>query len=105
MQYRPDARRDLREIAKALGVAHILEGTVRRVSNRVRITVELVDAGSDHAIWSEIYDRDLRDIFAIQSEVAETIARKLTATLSPEEKKRDRRRTLKPTIFISELRN
>jgi TolB-like protein len=88
MQYRPDARRDLRQIAQALGVAHILEGTVRCASNRVRITVELVDAGSDHAIWSEIYDRDLRDIFAIQSEVAETIARKLTATLSPEEKKR-----------------
>jgi serine/threonine protein kinase len=88
MQYRPDARRDLRQIAKALGVAHILEGTVRRASNRVRITIELVDAGSDHAIWSETYDRDLTDIFAIQSEVAETIARKLTATLSPEEKKR-----------------
>jgi serine/threonine protein kinase/tetratricopeptide (TPR) repeat protein len=88
MRYRPDAGRDLREIANALGVANILEGTVRRASNRVRITVELVDAGSDHAIWSETYDRELTDIFTIQSEVAETIARKLTATLSPEEKKR-----------------
>jgi TolB-like protein/cytochrome c-type biogenesis protein CcmH/NrfG len=88
MRYRADASRDLRQIASALGVANILEGTVRRASNRVRITVELVDAGSDHAIWSEIYDRDLTDIFTIQSEVAETIARKLTATLSPEEKKR-----------------
>jgi serine/threonine protein kinase/tetratricopeptide (TPR) repeat protein len=88
MRYRADASRDLRQIANALGVAKILEGTVRRASNRVRITVELVDAGSDHAIWSETYDRDLTDIFAIQSEVAETIARKLTATLSPEEKKR-----------------
>jgi serine/threonine protein kinase/Flp pilus assembly protein TadD len=88
MQYRGEAKRDLRQIANALGVANILEGTVRRAGNRVRITIELVDAGSDHTIWSEIYDRDLTDIFAIQSEVAETIARKLTATLSPEEKKR-----------------
>ena len=88
MRYRAVASRDLRQIANALGVANILEGTVRRASNRVRITVELIDAGSDHAIWSESYDRDLIDIFAIQSEVAESIARKLTATLSPEEKKR-----------------
>jgi serine/threonine protein kinase/tetratricopeptide (TPR) repeat protein len=88
MQFQPNVRRDLRQIANMLGVANILEGTVRRASNRVRITVELVDAGSDHAIWSETYDRDLTDIFAIQSEVAEAIARKLTATLSSEEKKR-----------------
>jgi TolB-like protein/cytochrome c-type biogenesis protein CcmH/NrfG len=88
MQYRPDAKRDLRQIANALGVANILEGTVRRAGNRVRITIELVDTATDHTIWSETYDRDLIDIFAIQSEVAETVARKLTATLSPEEKKR-----------------
>ena len=88
MQYRPDAKRDLRQIADALGVANILEGTVRRAGNRARITIELVDTGTDHTIWSETYDRDLIDIFAIQSEVAETIARKLTATLSREEKKR-----------------
>ena len=88
MQYRPDAKRDLRQIANALGVANILEGTVRRAGNRVRITIELVDTGTDHTIWSESYNRDLTDIFAIQSEVAETVASKLTATLSPEEKKR-----------------
>ena len=88
MQYRPDTRRDLRQIASALGVANILEGTVRRAGNRVRINIELVDTGTDHMIWSETYDRDLTDIFAIQSEIAETVARKLTATLSPEEKKR-----------------
>jgi serine/threonine protein kinase/Flp pilus assembly protein TadD len=88
MQYRPEAKRDLRQIANALGVANVLEGTVRRDGSHVRITVELVDAGTDHTIWSEIYDRDLTDIFAIQSEVAETIGRKLTATLPPEEKKR-----------------
>jgi serine/threonine protein kinase len=83
MQYRADTKRDLRQIANALGVANILEGTVRRATNRVRITIELVDARTDQTIWSESYDRDLTDIFAIQSEVAETIARKLTATLSP----------------------
>jgi TolB-like protein/Flp pilus assembly protein TadD len=88
MQYRADAKRDLRQIANALGVANILEGTVRRATNRVRITIELVDARTDQTIWSESYDRDLTDIFAIQSEVAQTIASKLTATLSPEEKKR-----------------
>jgi TolB-like protein/Flp pilus assembly protein TadD len=88
MQYRADTKRDLRQIANALGVANILEGTVRRATNRVRITIELVDARTDQTIWSESYDRDLTDIFAIQSEVAQTIASKLTATLSPEEKKR-----------------
>jgi serine/threonine protein kinase len=67
MQYRPDTKRDLRQIANALGVANILEGTVRRAGSRVRITIELVDAGTDHMIWSETYDRDLTDIFAIQS--------------------------------------
>jgi TolB-like protein len=87
MQYRSETRPDLRQIANALGVANILEGTVRRAANRVRITIELVDAQTDRTIWSESYDRDLTDIFAIQSEVAQTIANKLTATLSPEEKK------------------
>jgi TolB-like protein len=88
MQYRADTKRDLRQIASALGVANILEGTVRRAANRVRITIELVDARTDQTIWSESYDRDLTDIFTIQSDVAQTVASKLTATLSPEEKKR-----------------
>jgi TolB-like protein len=88
MTFRPGSNRDLRSIATALGVAHVLEGTVRRDGNRVRITTELIDAGTDRTRWSDSYDRDLIDIFAIQSEVAQTIATKLTATLSPEEKKR-----------------
>jgi serine/threonine protein kinase len=87
MQYRADTKRDLRQIANALGVVNILEGTVRRAANRVRITIELVDAPNDRTIWAESYDRDLSDIFAIQSEVAQTVANKLLATLSPEEKK------------------
>jgi serine/threonine protein kinase len=88
MQYRADTRRDLRQIANALGVVNILEGTVRREGNRVRVSTELVDARNDHTIWADSYDRDLSDIFAIQSEVAQTIAGKLTARLSPAEKKR-----------------
>jgi TolB-like protein len=87
MQYRTDTKRDLRQIANALGVVNVLEGTVRRAANHVRITTELIDAINDRTIWSEIYDRDLSDIFAIQSEVAQTVADKLAATLSPEEKK------------------
>jgi serine/threonine protein kinase len=88
MQYRADTKRDLRQIANALGVANVLEGTVRRDGNHVRVSTELVDGRNDRTIWADSYDRDLTDIFVIQSEVAQTIAGKLTATLSPEEKKR-----------------
>jgi serine/threonine protein kinase/Tfp pilus assembly protein PilF len=88
MQYRPDVKRDLRQIANTLGVAYILEGTVRRSGNYVRISTDLVNARNDHTVWADSYDRDLTDIFAIQSEIAQAIASKLTAALSPEEKKR-----------------
>ena len=87
MQYRSDTKRDLRQIATTLGVANVLEGTVRRDGNHVRVSTELVDARNDNTIWADSYDRDLTDIFAIQSEVAQTIASKLTATLSAAEKK------------------
>ncbi|MFY9987500.1 MAG: hypothetical protein WAK31_22275 [Chthoniobacterales bacterium] len=87
MQYRSDVKRDLRQIAKALGVANVLEGTVRRDGNHVRVSTELVDARNDSTIWADSFDRDLTDIFAIQSEVAQTIATKLAATLSPEERR------------------
>ena len=88
MHYRADTNRDLRQIANTLGVANILEGTVRRSGNHVRISTELVNARNDSTVWADSYDRDLTDIFAIQSEIAQTIASKLTAALSPEEKKR-----------------
>ncbi len=88
MQYRAEANRDLRQIAKALGVANVLEGTVQRNGNRVRVSTQLIDARKDQTIWAESYDRDLTDIFAIQSDVAQTVAAKLAATLSPAEKKR-----------------
>jgi serine/threonine protein kinase len=94
MKYRANTERDLRQIANALGVANVLEGTVRREGNHVRVSTELVDARSDNTIWADSYDRDLTDIFAIQSEVAQAIAAKLAATLSPQEKQNIER---KPT--------
>jgi serine/threonine protein kinase len=87
MTFRPGSNRDLRFIATALGVAHVLEGTVRRDGNRVRITTELIDAGTDRTLWSDSYDRDLTDIFAIQSEIAQAVAAKLSARLSPGEER------------------
>jgi Predicted integral membrane protein len=87
MQYRVDSKRDLRQIASALGVANVLEGTVRRDGNHVRVSTELVDARNDNMIWADSYDRDLTNIFSIQSEIAKTVASKLSAQLSPEERK------------------
>jgi serine/threonine protein kinase/Tfp pilus assembly protein PilF len=87
MQYRGDNRHNLRQIASALGVANVLEGTVRRDGNHVRVSTELVDARKDNTIWADSYDRDLTDIFATQSEIAQHVASKLSAQLSPEERK------------------
>src|ERR1700730_18145081 len=81
MTYRAGGDRDLRAIARILRVTKVVEGTVRKDGNRTRITVRLVDARTDLTIWSETYDRDLKDIFTIQSEVAQMIARELTATM------------------------
>ena len=87
MKYRANTERDLRQIANALGVANVLEGTVRRDGNRVRISTELIEARNDNTIWADSYDRDLTDIFTIQSEIARRVASKLRAKLSPEERK------------------
>ncbi len=76
----------LKEIARELNVSAILEGSVRKMGNNVRITVQLIDARTDTHLWSEIYDRDISDIFSIQSEVAQTVARELKAVIKPEEK-------------------
>jgi len=87
MQYRADSKRDLRQIANTLGVAHVLEGTVRRDGNRVRVSTQLIDATSDQTLWADSFDRDLTDIFSIQSEVAQTVANKLQSTLTGEQRK------------------
>jgi len=87
MQYRSGVARNLREIGQQLGVAHVVEGTVQRSGNRVRVNAQLIDARTDKQIWGQVYDRDLADVFAIQSEIARTIADQLQATLSPGEEK------------------
>jgi TolB-like protein/class 3 adenylate cyclase/Flp pilus assembly protein TadD len=86
IQYRNVANRNLREIAQQLGVAHVLEGSVQRAANRVRVTAQLIDARTDAHLWAEHYDRRLDDVFAIQSEIAKTIADQLQAKISPTEK-------------------
>ena len=86
MQYRDAGARNLREIAQQLGVAHFLEGSVQRAGDRVRVNAQLIDARTDAHLWAQTYDRDLADVFAIQSEIAETIAEQLQAQLSPHER-------------------
>ena len=85
---------NIREIGKTLGVSTVLEGNVRRVGNRVRVNVELINAENEQAIWAENYDRDLTDVLAIQTDLAKKIASELQAKLSPAEKERLER---KPT--------
>jgi TolB-like protein/Flp pilus assembly protein TadD len=86
MQYKNRAQHNLREIAKALGVAHILEGTVQRAGDRIRVSAQLIDARTDAHLWAEHYDRNLADVFAIENELAEQIVSQLKSKLSPEEK-------------------
>jgi TolB-like protein/Flp pilus assembly protein TadD len=101
MSYRGDPSRNAREIGKALGVATLLEGSVRRIGNRVRVNVQLIDANNDEHIWAEDYDRDLTDVFAIQTDLAQKIASALQAKLSPNEKARlDQRPTQNPDAYL-----
>ena len=84
MPYRA-TQSNTREIGKALGVGTILEGSVRRSGNRVRVNVQLINVTNDQHIWAEDYDRELTDVFAIQSDLAQKIAGELRAKLSPTE--------------------
>ena len=86
MQYKTGASRNLREIGQQLGVAHVVEGSVQRAGNKVRVNAQLIDARNDAHLWAHTYDRDLADVFAIQSEIAKSIADQLQAKLSPNEK-------------------
>src|SRR6266542_2273835 len=86
MQYKADAKRNLRQIANELGVMHVVEGSVQRDANRVRIRAQLIDAKTDRDLWGESYDRQLDDVFAIQSDIAKAIASQLQAKLSPKER-------------------
>src|SRR5262249_6363037 len=87
MQYKSGAARNLREIGQQLGVAHVVEGSVQRAANKIRVNAQLIDPRNDAHIWAQTYDRDLADVFAIQSEIAKAIADQLQAKLSPSEKK------------------
>jgi len=86
VQYKTGAKHNLREIAKALGVANVVEGSVQRSGNRVRVTAQLIDARTDTHLWAEHYDRPLDDMFTIQSEIAKAVADQLQAKLSPSER-------------------
>ena len=85
-QYKTGAERNLREIGRQLGVAYIMEGTVQRARDRLRINAELIDARTDAHVWAETYDRTASDLFAIQSELAQSIVTQLKAKLSPQQK-------------------
>ena len=86
MQYKSGVARNLRAIGQQLGVAHLLEGSVQRAGNKIRVNAQLIDARTDAHLWAQTYDRDLADMFAIQSEIATAIADQLQAKLSPNEK-------------------
>jgi len=85
--YKSGNPRNSREIGQQLGVAHLLEGNVQRIGNRLRVNAQLIDARSDTHAWAQTYDRDVSDLFAIQSELAQAIARQLYAEISPAEKR------------------
>jgi len=87
MQYKSGVARNLREVGQQLGVANVVEGSVQRSGNRVRVNAQLVDTRIDRQLWGQTYDRDLADVFAIQSEIAKAIAEQLQAKLSPREEK------------------
>jgi TolB-like protein len=85
-QYKTGAERNMREIGRQLGVAYIMEGSVQRARDRIRINAKLIDARSDAQMWAETYDRTAADLFAVQSELAQSIVTQLKAKLSPEQK-------------------
>ncbi len=84
MSYR-NSNLSIRNIAKELGVAYILEGSVRKSDNMIRITLQLIETNSDSHLWSETYDRELKDIFAVQTEIAKRVSQSLLISLSPDE--------------------
>src|ERR1700678_821764 len=75
------------QVGQQLGASYVLEGSIRRAGNRVRITAQLVEASTRHSVWAERYDRQLEDVFAIQEEIARSIAQALRITLTPQEEK------------------
>jgi TolB-like protein/Tfp pilus assembly protein PilF/class 3 adenylate cyclase len=87
MPYKSGLARNLRKIGEELGVAHVLEGSVQRAANKIRVNAQLIDARNDAHLWAQTYDRDLADVFAIQSEIAKAIADQLQAKILPQEQR------------------
>lgn len=105
MPYRGAGQKNLRQIGEALGVATVLEGSVRRGGNRVVVTVQLIDARNDHHLWANRYDRPLADSLGLQGELAAEIAAELRATLSPEEKAQvETKPTQNPDAYVLYLK-
>jgi adenylate cyclase len=81
---------DIRDVARALGVAYVLEGSVRKAGNRVRVTAQLIDGGSGNHVWAQRYDRELADIFAVQDEITATLVGAIEPELGKAERERAR---------------
>ena len=97
-QYKSGEPRNLRQIGRQLGVTHILEGSVQRAGDRLRIAAQLIDARTDSQIWAETYDRTAADLFAIQTELAESIVAQLQTKLSPQQKAEIEQRPTKDLV-------
>src|SRR5439155_13084946 len=105
MQYKSGITRNLKEIAQQLGVNNVVEGSVRRFGNHVRVSVQLIDALADRHIWAQNYDRTLADSLALQGDLATEIAAAVGATLSPQEKARvEAKPTNNPAAYDAYLR-
>ncbi len=104
MQYLATTK-SVSQIAAELGVGSILEGSVRKAGNRLRITAQLIDAPSDRHLWTQLYDRDLDDVFAVQTEIAKQVAAALEVELRPAEQSRlDSRRSVRPESYLAYLK-
>jgi len=104
MRYK-DTRKALKEIAAELGVDGIVEGSVLRSGERVRITAQLIDASTDAHLWAESYERDLKDVLSLQGEVARTIAGAVNVALTPQERERlSRARPVDPEAYEAYLK-
>ena len=104
MRYK-GTRKSVPEIGRELGVDAVLEGSVQRAGSRVRITAQLIDAGSDRHLWASSYERDLTDVLKLQADVARAIAAEIGVRLTPEERSRlSRKRTIDPQAYEAYLR-
>ncbi len=95
-----NSKKSMREIANALHADAVIEGSVMRSADRVRITVQLIDASSDQHLWAESYERDLKNVFALQGEVAQAIAQRVRVAMTPQEQVRlVRKPSVDPEVY------